>query len=102
MLSAASQNNPVQGSAILRLVAGSNTTLGNEDDFSGGAGFENLFVGPCSLGERQLLANDRAKSAVFEAGYKARVDFSFFLGSNGPQSEAPRCTAMSHQLPRIP
>src|SRR5947209_4644288 len=83
------------------LAAGSNTTLRNEDDFSCSAGFEDFFVGARGLGERQLLADDRAKSAVFEAGYKASVDFRFFRGSDGPKSEAPRGGTTKHQVPRV-
>src|SRR5260370_25201901 len=77
------------------------TTLGNEHDFSSSAGIENLFVGARRFGEGQFFSDYGTERAVFEAGHKASVDFSFFHGSDGPKREAPSGGATRHQVSRV-
>src|SRR4029077_15132195 len=73
--------------AVSPSTAGWNHALRNENDFSGGAGFEDLFVCARGFGERQLFADDWAQGAVFEASDEASMDLRFFRWRNCPERE---------------
>src|SRR5258708_39426561 len=80
---------------------GSNNTLRNEDDFSGGAGLEDFFVGVLGFGEGQLFADDGAQRAVVESGEETGMDVSLFRGSDSPERKSPSRRTAQHQVPRV-
>jgi hypothetical protein len=56
----------------------------NEHDLAGRSGFKNLLVRAGCFGEWQFLADDRAQSAVFEAGKDPGVNVCLFGRRNSP------------------
>ena|SRR6266436_1582707 len=80
----------------VRSVSETDGALWNQDDFSGGARFEDFFVSAGGFGEGEFFADDGAQRAIFEASDNTGVDVGFFRSSEGPKGKASNRAAPAH------
>src|SRR4029077_18218732 len=78
----------------------SNGPLRNQDDLSVGARLQDLLVSAGSLGEWQLLPDDRPQSAILHSGDQSSVSFLFVGFGDAPYGEGLNRAKPGHEVTR--